>query len=56
MVMSDHDVKGTIEMSAPQEIDIYETILREEQKNRLFFWALSTGILICSGLVLVALT
>lgn len=43
-------------MSAPQQIDIYETILQEEQKDRLYFWVLSLMILILSSLIFVILT
>lgn len=41
-------------MRPHQEIDIYETILQEEQKDRLSFWALNAALLLCISLVIVA--
>ena len=40
-------------MSNHQDIDIYETILKEERQDRLYFWSIGTTLLFC-GLMIIA--
>ena len=39
-------------MSHHQEINIYDTILKEERKDRLYFWSVSAIILVSSLIVI----
>lgn len=41
-------------MCTHQQTDVYETILREEQKDRRSFWAISLILLATSALLVAA--
>lgn len=42
-------------MKMPQNIDVYDTILQDERKDRLSFWAMSGTFVFVSGLLVAAL-
>jgi len=42
-------------MKPPPNTDVYETILQDERKDRLSFWAISGTLVFVSGLLVTAL-
>jgi len=42
-------------MKTPKNIDVYETILQDERKDRLSFWAMSGTFVFVGGLFVAAL-
>lgn len=46
--------RRTPQMCTHQQTDVYETILREEQKDRRSFWAISLILLATSALLVAA--